>query len=162
MGRGSPARLAVLVAAVAVVAVGFRTGANAITTGTVACSTRSFIVVFDPKRSVSVRDSRSSLASASFTRASLSRTCKQTGEPKAFLDGGLGAEIRRKVTIQCIAPAPIRIHVNPITQDGSTVGSNLSVGVGTRLDVLVSAVLKNRGDPFASRVYLAPRHCRTA
>jgi len=155
-------RLAVLVGAVAVVAVGFRAGATAITTGTIACSARSFTVVFDPKRSVLVRDSRSSLAAASFTHANLSTTCRTIGEPTAFLDGGLGAEIRRKVTISCIAPAPIRIHVNPVTQSGSTVGSDLSIGVGTRLKVLVSAVLKNRGDPLASRVYRAARYCRIA
>ena len=41
------------------------------------------------------------------------------------------------------------------------VGSNLGVGIGApRLRVIVSAVLKNRGDPYASRVYRARSYCK--
>ena len=55
------------------------------------------------------------------------------------------------------------MHVNPIrSESGAIVGGNLVVGVGTdpRLRVIASAVLKNKGDPYASRVYRAAAYCK--
>jgi hypothetical protein len=51
--------------------------------------------------------------------------------------------------------------VKPIRAAGKIVGSNLSVGTGgPRLRVIVSAVLENRGDPTASRIYRARSACK--
>jgi hypothetical protein len=52
--------------------------------------------------------------------------------------------------------------VNPIRNgSGKVIGSNLSVGTGgPRLLVIVSAVLKNRGDSNASRIYRARSACK--
>jgi hypothetical protein len=148
--------------AVAALAVGFGSSAS-VGTGTIACSTSSFSISFDPKRRVVVTNGDNEvLASASFTARSLGSVCKRVAEPKGFADGGLGPEIRKAISFRCAANAPIRIHVNPITDEaGKIVGSSLGVGIGApRLRVIVSAVLKNRGDPYASRVYRAKSYCK--
>jgi len=155
-------RLAAVAVAVAALAVGFSTSAS-IGTGTVACAMSSFSVSFDPARRVVVTSGDNKvLASASFTARSLGSECKRVAEPKGYADGGLGPEIRKTISFRCAANAPIRIHVNPITDEaGKIVGSNLSVGIGApRLRVIASAVLKNRGDPYASRVYRARSYCK--
>ena len=155
-------RLTAAVVAVAALAVGFGSSGT-VGTGTVACSTSSFSISFDPKRRVVVTsDDNKVLASTSFTARSLGSDCKRVAEPKGYADGGLGPEIRKTISFRCAANAPIRIHVNPITDEaGKIVGSNLSVGIGApRLRVIASAVLKNRGDPYASRVYRARSYCK--
>jgi len=154
-------RLAVAAIGVAVLAVGFGSTAG-VGTGTVACSTTSFAISFDPKQRAVVTSSGQVLASASFTSRSLGGACRRIAGPKRFLDGGLGAEIRRAISFRCAASEPIRIHVNPITDEaGKVVGSYLGVGIGTtKLRVIVSAILKNRGDPYASRVYRARSYCK--
>jgi hypothetical protein len=53
----------------------------------------------------------------------------------------------------------VRLHVNAITTNGATVGSNLLLGIGSRMTVIASAVLKNKGDPRASGLYFARRYC---
>jgi hypothetical protein len=132
-------------------------------TATAVCSTRAFTVAFDPKRQATVTDGERVLASASFTTAKVSGRCRRVGEPRAFVSRGLGREIRARTAFRCAATKPIRIHVNPI-RDGDTggvAGSALVVGVGSpRLRVIVSAVLKNKGDPKASRVYRAAANCK--
>jgi hypothetical protein len=132
-------------------------------TATAVCSTRTFTVAFDPKRQVTVTDGERALASASFTTAKVSGRCRRVGEPRAFVSRGLGREIRVRSGFRCAATKPIRIHVNPI-RDGDTggvAGSALVVGVGSpRLRVIVSAVLKNKGDPYASHVYRAAAYCK--
>lgn len=132
-------------------------------TATAVCSVRTFVVAFDPKQRVVVSDGDGRvLGSASFTRRSLTGRCRRVTEPKEFVDGGLGREIRRQIAFRCSAPKPIRLHVNPI-RDGNTgavVGSALEVGYGTRFRVIASAVLKNKGDPYASRVYRARAYCK--
>jgi hypothetical protein len=154
-------RLAAAAVAVAALAVGFGS-TGGLRTGTVACPMNSFEVSFDPKRRVAITSEGKVLASASFTARSLGVTCRRVAEPKGFGDAGLGPEIRRATGFRCAASEPIRIHVNPIRNDaGELVGSNLSVGIGApRLRVIVSAVLKNRGDPYASRIYRARSYCK--
>src|SRR5205085_163476 len=105
---------------------------GSIGTGTVACSTSGFSISFDPAQRVVVTSGDNKvLASASFTAASLGSQCKRVAEPKGYVNGGLGPEIRKAIAFRCLAGAPIRIHVNPITNEaGKIVGSNLGVGIG--------------------------------
>ena len=157
-------RPAAAAVAVAALAAGFvsSSSSSTVVTGTVACSTRIFEVSFDPARRVVVTSGGKVLASATFTALTLGGSCRRVAEPKAFGDGGLGPEIRTATGFRCAAPAPVRIHVNAIRNtSGKIVGSNLSVGTGgPRLSVIVSAVLKNRGDPNASRIYRARSACK--
>ncbi len=145
-------------AAIVAIAAGF---GGTVGTATVACSARSFTVSFSPQRDVVVTARGTTLGSASFTRRWVSPRCDRVAEPRRFADGGLGGEIRRRVVLRCSAPRSIRIHVNPIL-NGDTdkiVGSNLVVGTGEPLRTIVSAVLKNKGDPYASRIYRAAAYC---
>jgi len=155
------ARAAVLALALVAVGTAFGYGARA-GTGTVACSARSFDVSFDPARHVVVESGGTVLASATFGARSLGATCRGVADPEGFDKGGLGPEIRSATAFHCAASAPIRIHANAIrSATGKIVGSTVSVGIGApRLTVIVSAVLKNRGDPNASRVYRARSYCK--
>lgn len=146
--------------AAATVALG--ASAPAVRTATATCSAHTFTIVFDPSRQVVVRDGAGMLASASFTTRRLSSRCRRQAQPKSFVDGGLGSEIRTRSTFRCLTAQPIRIHVNPIRNGdtGRISGSDLAVGVGSPFRVVVSAVLKNKGDPRASRVYRAAAYCK--
>jgi hypothetical protein len=160
MVRGAGAAAAA--AAAVLVAAGAGGGATSLRTATVACTTRSFDVSFRPKYHVVVTSGGTELGRASFTTRRLTGVCPRVHEPRNYADGGLGAEIRRRVVLHCTAPRPIRVHVNSIINGdtGAIVGSNLSVGVGDPLRVIMSAILKNKGDPYASRIYRAKRYCR--
>ena len=130
---------------------------------TAVCASRSFTMTFDPKRRAFVTDGAHVLASASFTSRAVSSRCRRVREPKRFLVGGLGPEIRARTSFRCLATRPIRVHVNPIRNDaGAIVGTSLQAGIGTdaRLRVIASAILKNKGDPYASRVYRAAAYCK--
>jgi hypothetical protein len=132
-------------------------------TATAVCASHSFTMTFDPKGKAFVSDGRHVLASASFTSRAVSSRCRRVPEPKRFLDGGLGPEIRARTSFRCLANKPIRVHVNSIRNDaGAIVGTSLQAGIGTdaRLRVIASAILKNKGDPYASRVYRAARYCK--
>jgi hypothetical protein len=160
--------MARLVAVLATAAVAAATsaslaGAPALLAATAVCATHSFTMAFDPKRRAVVTDGAQVLASASFTSRAVSSRCRRVAEPKRYLDGGLGAEIRARTSFRCLAARPIRVHVNPIRNDaGAIVGSSLQVGIGTnaRLRVIASAILKSRGDPYASRVYRSAAYCK--
>jgi hypothetical protein len=155
--------LAVLAAAaVAAAASSSVAGAPAPQT-TAACTTRSFVMTFDPKRQAVVTDGTHVLASVTFRSRSVSSRCRHVGTPKRYDPRGLGAEIRRRISFRCLANEPIRVHVNPIRgESGAIVGGNLVVGIGSdaRLRVIASAVLKNKGDPYASSVYRAAAYCK--
>jgi hypothetical protein len=157
------AAAALLAASAAVAAVGFASGGSPLGTATAVCPVTSFTVAFDPKRQVVVASGGRLLARASFERRILGRACRRVRQPKAFRDGGLGREIRRALGFRCAASAPIRVHVNPIRDGdhpGRFVGSALVVGIGDPFRTIVSAVLKNRGDPKASRLYRAAAYCK--
>jgi len=159
------ARVAVLaIAAVVVGTSAFAAAPPSIRTVTRACSTTSFAIAFDPKRRAVVTDGAGHvLASASYTSASVSRRCRRVAEPKAFVDSSLGPEIQHAMTFLCRASKPIRIHVHAIRNrdTDAIVGSSLSVGIGApRLRVIVAAVLKNKGDPYAPQLYRAQAYCK--
>jgi hypothetical protein len=147
--------------AAATVALG--ASAPAVRTATAICSAHAFTIVFDPSRQAVVTDGEHVLASATFTSRVVSSRCRRVPEPKRYVGGGLGPEIRARTSFRCLANKPIRVHVNPIRNDaGAIVGSSLQVGIGTnsRLRVIASAILKNRGNPYASRVYRAAAYCK--
>jgi hypothetical protein len=153
--------LALLAGAAMVAVAGVAAGAPSLRTATAACPYTSFTVAFDPKRQVVVRGEGRMLASATFTSRTLGAACRRVPEPKAFRDGGLGRELRIRLGFRCATTARIRVHVNPIRDErGAIVGSSLSVGIGDPLRVIVSAVLKNKGDPYASRIYRAAEYCK--
>ena len=157
-------RAAVLVAlAAAGLGAAAASGSRQASTATAVCAAHSFTMAFDPKRRAVVTDGAHVLASATFTSRAVSGRCRRVAAPKRYLDGGLGAEIRARTSFRCLAAKPIRVHVNPIRNDaGAVVGSSLQVGIGTdaRLRVIASAILKSRGDPYASRVYRAAAYCK--
>jgi len=131
-------------------------------TATAVCATRVFTVSFDPKRQVVVTDGERALASATFTARTISSRCRNVANPKAVVSSGLGKPIRAKIAFRCLASQPIRIHVNPITSGdtGGIAGSSLLVGIGSRFRVIVSAVIKNKGEALASRVFRAASYCK--
>jgi hypothetical protein len=150
---------------VALAAMGFAAspGSRQVSTATAVCATHSFTMAFDPKRQVVVTDGAHVLASASFTSRVVSSRCRRVAEPKRFVDGGLGPKIRARTSFRCLANRPIRVHVNPVRNEaGAIIGSSLQVGIGTdaRLRVIASAILKNKGNPYASRVYRAATYCK--
>jgi hypothetical protein len=150
-------------AAAVIAAVAPAAGSERVGTATAVCGTHSFTVSFDPKRKAVVTDGQRVLASATFTSRVISSRCRRIGEPKRYVNAGLGGEIRSSTSFRCLTTKPIRVHVNPIRNDADAViGSNLVVGIGTasRLRVIVSAILKNKGDPYASRVYRAATYCK--
>ena len=157
-------RAAVFVAlAVGATAVAASAGSQKVSTATAVCATHSFTVSFDPKRQAVVTDGRNVLASATFASRAISSRCRRVPKPKSYLDGGLGSEIRARTTFRCLATKPIRVHVNPIRNDaGAVIGSSLQIGIGSaaRLRVIASVILKNKGDPSASRVYRAATYCK--
>lgn len=150
-----------LAASAAVAAAGLAAGATPVRTATAACSATNFTVSFDPARGAVVRSGGRTLASATFRTRSVGASCRRVREPKGFLEGrGLGVAIRYRLGFRCAANRPIRVHVNAIYSRGAIVGSNLSVGIGDPLRVIVSAVLKKKGDPHASRLYRARAYCK--
>ena len=155
------ARVLVVLAALALAAPA--SSSTARLTATAVCATHSFTMTFDPKRKAFVTDGTHVLASGSFTSRAVSSRCRRVPEPKRFLDGGLGREIRARTSFRCLANKPIRVHVNPIRNEaGAIVGTSLQAGIGTdaRLRVIASAILKSKGDPYASRVYRAAAYCK--
>ena len=160
------ARVLVMLAAAAVAAAASSSAAGAPTSLRVSavCSTHSFVISFDPKRRVLLTDGGRVLASATFTSRSISSRCRRVREPKRYLYGGLGKAMRGRTSFRCLAAQPIRVFVHPIwnRDTGVVVGSSVQVGVGTssRVRVIVSAILKNNGDPFASRVFSAAANCK--
>jgi hypothetical protein len=160
------ARVLVVLAAAAVAAAASSSVAGAPTrqSANAVCATHSFTITFDPKRRVVLADGGRVLASATFTSRSVSSRCRRVRAAKRYLYGGLSSAIRGRTSFRCLTAQPIRVEVHPIwnRDTGAVVGSSLQVGVGTtsRLRVIVSAILKNKGDPLASRVFRAAANCK--
>jgi hypothetical protein len=156
----------IVFAVVALAATPFAAGAGArsVSAASAVCSTRSFVISFDPRRRVVLTDGGRVLASATFTSRSISSRCRRVREPKRYLYGGLGKAMRGRTSFRCLAAQPIRVFVHPIwnRDTGAVVGSSVQVGIGTtsRVRVIVSAMLKNKGDPFASRLFSAAASCK--
>ena len=153
--------LAVL-AATGLAAAASSSGSRQVSTATAVCGTRSFTVAFDPKRRVVVTDGVHPLASASFAARTISSRCRRIAQPRRVIGKGLGAEIRTRISFRCLTTQPIRIHVNPIRNrdTNAVVGSALNVGIGSPFRVVVTAVLKNKGDPYASTLRRAATYCK--
>ena len=127
------------------------------------CPTRTFNVAFDPTRQVVVTAGERRLASATFGRRTISSRCRRAGEPRVVASGRLGPGIYTRTAFRCTATKPIRIRTHAIVNGdtGGIAGSVLLVGVGSpRFRVIVSVVLKNKGDPKASRIYRAAAYCK--
>jgi hypothetical protein len=158
------ARVLVVLAAAAVAAAASSSVVGAPTPQTTAvCATHTFTMTFDPKRQAAVTDGTHVLASVSFRSRAVSSRCRRVGTPKHYDARGLGVGIRGRTSFRCLTNESIRVHVNPIRNgSGAIVGGNLVVGVGSdaRLRVIASAVLKNKGDPHASRVYRSATYCK--
>jgi hypothetical protein len=160
------ARVLVVLAAAAVAAAASSSLAGGSTrqTANAVCATHSFTMTFDPKRRVVLTDGGRVLASATFTSRSVSSRCRRVRAAKRHLYGGLGSAISGRTSFRCLTTQSIRVEVNPIwnRDTGAVVGSSVQVGVGTtsRMRVIVSAILKNKGDPYASRVFRAAANCK--
>ena len=152
----------VVFVAIAVAALAAGPASRQVGTATAVCATHSFTMTFDPMRQAVVTDGERVLASISFTSRAVSTRCRRVAEPKRYVYSGLGSAIRARTSFRCLANKPIRVHVNPIRGGASNavVGSNLVVGIGSPLRVIASAILKNKGDPSASRVYRAATYCK--
>jgi hypothetical protein len=129
-----------------------------------ACTARMFTVSFAPARNAVVKSRGTRLGVVSFTSRWLSPACHRVAQRRAFAGTGLGLAMRRSVLLRCTAPKPIRIQVHPVLSGDSNtiIGSVLIVGTAGPLRAIVSVVLKNKGDPQASRIYWAGRYCGAA
>jgi hypothetical protein len=125
----------------------------------VRCEGTSFRVAFDPTDGVTMTSGGQTIASASFDHRGVDDGCVAVEESQSS-DALLGAGVYKRLTLECAVPAKPVVQVHPIVDDrAAVVGSVLGVaapGPG----FVVSAVLKNRGDPAASRVYFAEKYCR--
>jgi len=136
--------------------------------GVYSCDATSLRVSFDPSSSVSVTSGDATLATATFTARNVSEDCELVpGAPRTTAQGSpydsdsLAEGIYRRAEFDCTV-AGARFDLHPIfnADIGRNDGSVLLVLDGKR--IVVSAVLKNKGDPRASRVYHAPRYCAPA
>jgi hypothetical protein len=134
--------------------------------GVVACDLTSVHVSFDPAARVSVTAADTTLASATFDDRRASADCevdpgavRTTMESTPYDSTALSEGLYRRAEFDCRVAGGVRIDMHPIfnANIGRNDGSTLLVLDGMR--VVVSAVLKNKGDPRASRVYHAPRYC---
>ncbi len=132
----------------------------------VSCAAGTFRVVFDPARRVTVTRGGRQVAVASFRTRSADGACgdaarRKTLPPATTSEARLGAGIRRRVELECAMSRPVQLTVHAIldgNHPGKIVGSTLALQ--TAQTTIVAAVLKNQGDPNASRVYRAPAFCR--
>jgi hypothetical protein len=136
----------------------------------VSCGVARFTVSFDPKEQVLIEDGGRELAWGSFTDRRVDGDCRvvREGMPaeeeaEQIDSSSLGDGVYAPVELTCSAPSPITINVNPIYYrriGGRVDGSSVSVSsAGTSV---AAAVLKNKGDPRASRIYFAARFCAAA
>jgi hypothetical protein len=132
----------------------------------VKCRPGTFKVVFDPAERVAVTHDGQEVAFASFERRSTDGACGSavpaTSLSSSLIDAGRPrAVVYHRVELQCAASEPVEVAVHAIADGdhpGQTVGSVLTLRAGDA--TIVSAVLKNKGDPQASRVYRAADVCR--
>ena len=116
-------------------------------------------MAFDPARGVTVRSGGATLATVTYTAARLSPACRTVAPPKGFLDDALGLEARTRITLDCKAGSPIRLHVNRIREAGLASGTSITIGTGDPLRAVVSAVVKHPQSKL-SRLYRATRGCK--
>ena len=103
------------------------------------------------------------MALVTFTKRWLTSACRSVAGPRAYRDAPL-VETHQRTLVRCVAPKPIKIHVNAIINGDSPtkepLGNTVVIGFGEPLTVIASAVLKNEGDPLASSVYRSRAYCK--
>jgi hypothetical protein len=134
------------------------------------CAAGTLVVSFDPALHAIVRRDGDEIAFASFReRRAESPSCESTSSetlaPLGYDDSQLAVGTYRRVELECRPTQPVEIVVHAIfdgDHPGKIVGSALVLATGTRAKkvTILSAVVKNQGDPQASRVYRAPSSCR--
>ena len=138
--------------------------------GVFSCDSTAVRVSFDPTTSVRVAAGDAELATATFTERRVSNACdvirgapRTTAQRSPYDADLLGEGVYRRVQLDCAVSGGVRIYVHPIfnTDIERNDGSVLLL-VDGRTTIVLSAVLKNKGDPLASRVYHAPRYCAAA
>lgn len=134
-----------------------------------ACGSAAVRVDFDPTAGVTVSSGGAELASATFTERRVSEDCeivpnapRTTPQRSPYDDGSLGEGVYRRAELECSIAGGVRIDLHPIfnADIGRNDGSVLLLVGGRK--IVMSAVLKDRGNPHASRVYHAPRYCAAA
>jgi hypothetical protein len=137
--------------------------------GVFSCDSRTVRVDFDPATKVTVKAGDASLAMATFTERQVSEDCspvpdapRTTMESSPYDDRLLAKPVYRRAAVDCDVSRGVRIYVHPIfnADVGRNSGSVLLLVDGTT--IVVSAVLKHKGDRLANRVYHAPRYCTAA
>jgi hypothetical protein len=131
----------------------------------VSCAPGTFHVVFDPARRATLTRAGRQVAFASFRARSADGACGRAARretlPRATSEARLGAGIYRRVQLECTVTRPVQVIVHAIldgNHPGKIAGSTL--GLQTAKTTVFGAVLKNQGDPNASRIYRAPAFCR--
>jgi hypothetical protein len=135
--------------------------------GVFSCGASTVRVEFDPTSGVAVKTPDGALAAATFTQRQVNEDCssvpgapRTTMESSPYDDDLLAKPIYGRAELECTVAGGVRIDLHPIfnANIGRNDGSVLLIADGVKL--VVSSVLKNKGDPRASRVYHAPRYCR--
>ena len=130
---------------------------------TVACDADAVRISFDPAKAVEIAAGDRTLATATFEERRVSADCEPIGGTFDEYDDGVRPQgVYRAVELECRIANGARIRVNRILNldTGRYDGSSLSVADGER--IVAAAVLKNEGDPKASRIYTAPQSCTAA
>jgi hypothetical protein len=126
----------------------------------VRCDAESVRLTFDPAESAQVESEGRILAVATFTTRRLSTDCEAgINEPDRWTSATERQGLYRRAAFACRVESDVGIHVHPIlnADKNRNDGSVLLVLDGDT--IVASAVLKNKGDPNASRIYHAPSSC---
>ena len=137
--------------------------------GVFSCSSTALRVEFDPASGVTVSGDDGALATATWTERRVSDDCAIVpGAPRTTIESSpyngrlLAKPTYGSAELECTIPGRVRVDLHPIfnADIGRNDGSALLIANGTTL--LVSSVLKKKGEPLANRVYHAPRYCTPA
>jgi predicted small secreted protein len=129
----------------------------------VSCESDQLRIAFDPTTSVEVASGNRTLAAATFTERRLNADCRDAPGTDVRSDDRLDQKgIDGRAELECRLRNGLHIRVNPIfnADIGRNDGSALVVLDGDF--VVAAAILKNKGDPRASRIYRAQRSCTDA
>ena len=137
--------------------------------GVFSCASTKVRVEFDAASGVRVSTDDGALATATWTKRQVSEHCdvvpgapRTTTEASPYDDGLLARPTYGRAELACTISGDVRIDLHPIfnADIGRNDGSVMLIADGTTL--VVSWVLKKKGDPLANRVYHAPRYCSKA
>jgi hypothetical protein len=126
------------------------------------CPNRQVSVEFDPAGLVTVDARGFVLASASFDTRALSSTCRKLSPPEArYGVSGLGGEVHDAHVLRCASPSGIEIGVHAIEGSGGIEGSKLVVATRGDRTIIVSASIKDPGDPLTRWMSHDDAYCST-